>query len=289
MAELMCCRLCQGTQLNMLFSVKGCRIVRCGTCDFTQVAEVPREEDLKKIYGDVYFHSSKYGDRSSQRWENEMRLSLVRRFLKGSRPKILEAGCGTGDFISHAKGEYEMSGFDLSEAAVEIARRNNRDISQRLWTAGMDEQELAPSSYDAVCLWDVIEHLPDPLSVCRKLIYGLKPDGYLFLSTPITDTWPARLLGTYWPFMTPPEHLGFFSRKSLRQLFEVLLGASITFNSVRGKWVNISFALYKARRVLPSCVPDRLVSFFQTGVLSKCSVYIPGQGICYIAVKKSGG
>ncbi|MCX5835239.1 MAG: class I SAM-dependent methyltransferase [Deltaproteobacteria bacterium] len=273
----------------MLFPVNGCEILRCGTCDFTQVAEAPRNEDIKRIYGDAYFHSGKYGDRSSQRWENEMRLSLVRRFLKDGGARILEAGCGTGDFISLAKGEYEMSGFDLSETAVEIARRNNRDMSDHLWTAGIEEQELSPSSYDAVCLWDVIEHLSDPVSVCRKLMYCLKPGGYLFLSTPITDAWAARLLGKYWPFMTPPEHLGFFSRKSLRHLFEDLLGSSIAYNSARGKWVNIGFAFYKVRRVLPSRVPDRLLSLFQTGVLSKFSVYIPAQGICYIAVRKSGG
>jgi|WetSurMetagenome_2_1015567.scaffolds.fasta_scaffold38767_4 2-polyprenyl-3-methyl-5-hydroxy-6-metoxy-1,4-benzoquinol methylase len=278
------CRLCGDNHLTFLFAVKGCDILRCQLCDFTQVSHTTAEDDLKKIYGYSYFHNDKYRDPCSLERENEKRLSLVRRFLnKGVT--VLEAGCGTGDFISLAKHEYEMSGFDLSEAAVDEAKNTNRDISDRLWVGSLDKQRLEPSSFDAVCLWDVIEHLSDPLQVCRKLMSCLRPGGYLFLSTPVMDGWPARLLGKYWPFMTPPEHLAFFSSRSLQHLFERTLGGRIIESSLMGKWVNCGFLAHKIARVAParfSCG----VAILHGSPFAKRMIYVPGFDIRYMAVKK---
>ena len=56
------------------------------------------------------------------------------------------------------------------------------------------------------------------VEVGRKLMGHLKPGGYLVLSTPSIDAPIARAMGRYWAFMTPPEHLGFFSGRSFRRL-----------------------------------------------------------------------
>lgn len=270
-----------------MFSVNGFDLVRCRACDFTQVAHPPKSEELKGIYGASYFNSDKYGDADTQRKENEKRLSLLRRFVKIRRARVLEAGCGTGDFISMAKHEYEMSGFDLAKAAVDVARKNNPDISDNIWACNLDTQRLEPSSFDAVCLWDVIEHLSDPLSACGELMSCLRPGGYLLLSTPVMDGWTARLLGKYWPFMTPPEHLGFFSTRSLQHLFEQTLGGRIVENRLMGKWVNCRFVAYKIARVAPARFSSGIAALLHRPSLEKQMIYFPGLDIRYIAVMKT--
>ena len=79
----------------------------------------------------------------------------------------------------------------------------------------LQEVSLAPSSFDVVTLWDLLEHIPDPRSLMRRAASLLKPDGYLFVNVPDLDSLPTRLLRARWPLLLP-EHLIYFSRESLR-------------------------------------------------------------------------
>ena len=222
-----------------------CRLARCRHCDLTQVVDRIPAAQLRSIYGPDYFSHEKYRDREALRRENRSRLRLVQRFVQGSDARILEAGCGTGDFMSIAKHAYDISGFDLSLHAVNIARRTNLEIADDIWCRDLDEVELPDSHFDAVCLWDVVEHVWDFHSVCQKLMASLKPGGFLFLSTPDSGSWAAERSGDYWPLMTPPEHVSFFSdgqpSPPIRGVFKIAL----VYSAARGKWVNVRFALRK--------------------------------------------
>lgn len=79
----------------------------------------------------------------------------------------------------------------------------------------LQESGLPMSSFDAVTVWDVLEHVRDPIqfmSACGSL---LKPGGHLFVNVPNLDSLQARVLGARWPLLLP-EHLNYFNRKSLR-------------------------------------------------------------------------
>lgn len=288
MGALQSCRLCRGERVEHHFTARGHRIVRCPDCDFTQTAQVPAGPDIRESYGRGYFENSKYRDRKAQLRENSRRLGLVKRLTGSPRARVLEAGCGTGEFLRLAKREFEVCGFDLSEAAVKAARSANRDLNGRIWQGSVDEVDLPREGFDAVCLWDVVEHLPDPLSSCEKLMGALRPGGHLLLSTPAIDAPLARVLGRWWPFMTPPEHLGFFSSRSLGHLFEKTLGGRIVEDRRMGKWVNGGFLLYKIRRVAAAGLSREGLPFSGPGLLGKLSIYVPSGDVRYAAVRKPG-
>jgi len=63
------------------------------------------------------------------------------------------------------------------------------------------------------------EHLWDPAIVAKDLLQRLSPGEYLFISTPAIDAPVAKVLGKFWAFMTPPEHLSF----SLGEVFTTCL------------------------------------------------------------------
>jgi predicted SAM-dependent methyltransferase len=66
--------------------------------------------------------------------------------------------------------------------------------------------DLGDQKFDAITVWDVMEHVVDPTKImktCREL---LKPGGCLFVNVPDLDSLQAILLGKRWPLLLP-EHL----------------------------------------------------------------------------------
>ena len=85
--------------------------------------------------------------------------------------------------------------------------------------ATLEDAGIPPHSVDLVTLWEVLEHLPDPLATLRRISVILRPGGLLALSTPDAGSAVARALGGRWPGWSKiPEHLFFFDRATLRRL-----------------------------------------------------------------------
>jgi 2-polyprenyl-3-methyl-5-hydroxy-6-metoxy-1,4-benzoquinol methylase len=283
--EVPLCRICGCEVEHYLTDLAGHKLKQCKKCGFVQVSQKPSQEDLKLIYQESYFGHDKYRDGSTQRVENLRRLEMLKSHVDpGSR--VLEVGCGDGSFLQLAKNNYKIYGFDLSPVGIEIARKKNADIIERIWVGSLESQASSGGCFDAICMWDVIEHLWNPYPECAKLINYLKPGGVLLISTPNIGAPLAKLMGKRWAFMTPPEHLGFFNKNSLKYLFENCLSAQIVDWRSMGKRVNLGFILYKARRVMPS-IPEFITKIFERfSTLSKLAVYLPTGDIQYVIIRK---
>ncbi len=81
--------------------------------------------------------------------------------------------------------------------------------------------------YDAVTLFDVIQHVPQPKEALAALRDVLAPGGHLFLSTPDAGSPVARGMQSRWHYLDPLQHIVLFNRTNLTRLlreagFEVL-------------------------------------------------------------------
>lgn len=285
--EVKQCRLCGHATLRHLYTANQQQILRCTTCHFVQVADKPSQEALSVIYERSYFQHSKYRDKATLEHEFMRRLELVRRYVPaGAGHRLLEVGCASGEFIQAAKSDYQMYGFDLSDFAAEQARQRNPEIADQIWSGRLEDQLSHEMHFDAVLVWDTIEHIWDPISSARQLLDYVKPEGYVFISTPAIDTLTGRLMGRFWYFMTPPEHLSFYSRQSLKWLFEKILNTNIIENQRMGKWANVSFILYKIRRVAPFLMPEWFIRLFEKQYLGKLAIYVPVNDIQYVVIQK---
>ncbi len=279
------CKLCGGNALEKLFDVNRYDLDRCRQCEFVQVFDVPRPEDIRAIYGPAYFDKGKYRDDIANRSEQSRRIALLARH--GVRPGmcVLDFGCAGGDFILRARDHWETWGVDLSAAAIESALAAMPDMKGRLFAGFPSDEVMGDGMFDAITMWDVIEHLPDPLAVVRMLVRKLKPSGVLTISTPHIGAPIAKIMGRRWHFMTPPEHLGFFSVKSAETLLRQA-GLSELSMTAHGKMVNFGFLVYKLGRVFPalgrSGFPDALRRTF----LGRMCLYVPTQDILYICARR---
>jgi 2-polyprenyl-3-methyl-5-hydroxy-6-metoxy-1,4-benzoquinol methylase len=282
------CRICAGTDCCFCFILDGYTLERCARCDFVQVTEEPSAAILETIYSDLHFKHLKFRDANAVTWENSRRLSLLRRFLPdGSH--VLDAGCAIGDFLKLAKINFTVSGVDISQGAIEVAKENNPDLAGRLWAAPLENLGPAAGQYDAISLWDVIEHVWDPVAVCRTLMRHVRPGGLLFISTPDAGALMARISGRKWAFMMPPEHLSLFSKRTFRLMWNEILPASIIYHRSHGKWTNLAFILYKLRRIDRRLVPMWLLTFMARSFLGRCMIYVPTGDIQYLVVQKPSG
>ncbi len=279
------CRLCGSDRLRERHQIRAVRVDECRDCGFIQVREQPRPDDLLELYGRAYFEHGKYSDAFALGKEHERRLSLLGRHVtSGSR--VLDAGCATGEFVEYAAGKYEMWGLDISAFAIEQAKARLPWLADRLRSGLVEDQDYPEGFFDAVVMWDVLEHLWDPVEACRKLLRTLRPGGHLVLSTPNISAATARLMGRYWAFMTVPEHLGFCGKASMRHLLERRLGLEMVHWASKGKWANLGFVLYKVKRIAPRLVPQPAVNLLRTRPLNRLALYVPTKDIQYVVARK---
>src|SRR5262249_55101502 len=129
---------------------------------------------------------------------------------------LLEVGCGHGNMLLEARDRgYEIHGLEYSADATLVANRKLGADVVRVGAIGAEP--FAAGSFDVCILADVIEHVRDPARFIQDIWRLLKPGGAVFIATPSTDSWSARLLGRHW-MEYKPEHLFYFGRKTLTRL-----------------------------------------------------------------------
>jgi 2-polyprenyl-3-methyl-5-hydroxy-6-metoxy-1,4-benzoquinol methylase len=218
------CNLCDHASFAPVFRKDGFDLVRCTRCGLICVANPPGESELKRMYSfDSGYHAGLEADAASTAFrqrEAATNLALLQRHASGGR--LLDIGCSTGLFLAAAReAGWSVQGLEYSPDTSEIARRE-RGLDVK--TGALESDTFAAHSFDVITLWDVIEHLPDPRGVLRRIGSILKPGGLLILKTPNADgLYPraslivANRLG-FWSHPEPPGHLYQFSARTLTRM-----------------------------------------------------------------------
>jgi SAM-dependent methyltransferase len=211
----MICRICSSAAIARRFRFERYDVLRCATCDVEFLDPQPDDATLAAIYTEDYFFA-RDGEEDRER-HARLKAASARRTLDLLPPpaagtRLLDVGCGTGDFLIEARARgYVVSGveFSPSSAATAAARVDGTVVQGDLFSAN-----FPTASFDVIANSDVIEHVRDPLAFAREMRRVLAPGGRAIVSTPATDSWSARLLGTRW-MEYKVEHLFYFDRPSL--------------------------------------------------------------------------
>jgi SAM-dependent methyltransferase len=115
------------------------------------------------------------------RWRYEMIIQLIRDLNLGPSPRILDAGCGTGQMLKHLETVGVAFGIDSSPQAVSFA--HSRGV-QRLVRGSINAIPFPANTFDCVVALDVIEHVEDDLDILQSLHDVVKSDGRLVVTVP---------------------------------------------------------------------------------------------------------
>ena len=116
----------------------------------------------------------------AHRYASEWHIPIAADFVSASGSKVLEIGCGLGtDGAQFAKAGADYTGVDLTEAAVELARKRFElfDLSGQFQTADAEDLDFADESFDLVYSHGVLHHTPDPTKAVNEVHRVLRPGG----------------------------------------------------------------------------------------------------------------
>lgn len=111
-------------------------------------------------------------------------LKAFRSLPPGS--KVMEVGCGVGRqsrTLKKLRPDLQVFGCDLSQLAISEARKYNDEVEYEVSDAA--RLPYSDASFDAVMLFDVLEHVPDVEAVVREVARVLKPEGLFHGYIPI--------------------------------------------------------------------------------------------------------
>ena len=197
--------------------------------------EISPEIDASKLTDEESSYIETQLQANLQKFKNQ--AAIVRKYISLNKAKALDIGCGGGLFLSMLKQEgAEVIGIELSDSRAQYAKtKHNLEIYKHpiesdFWQKGYADH------FDAVTLWDVIEHVNYPYQTLQCAVNDLKAGGLLFIDTPCRDSFYHRfgeitylLSGGRFPtFLNAMYsshlfgHKQIFSTTEMRNLFESL-------------------------------------------------------------------
>jgi SAM-dependent methyltransferase len=227
------CAICgqRDQLLPLIRRPDGLTVVRCGRCDLAFVDPRPREALIPALYGDGYFRggSADIGYRDYLATDLPTRLELVHllrerlrivRTMGALRGRdLLEVGCAGGDFAAvAASAGANVVGIDIAKEMIAVAQQ--RVPGARFEEADAEAVAASGRTFDIVCAFEVVEHVPEPATFLATVATLTRPGGTLVLSTPNLACGDAIGVDEWLGFKASFEHLYFFSGQTLDRLAE---------------------------------------------------------------------
>jgi SAM-dependent methyltransferase len=145
-------------------------------------------------------------------------MNLLRRFV--GRGKVLDVGCGSGALLREMDDAFIPCGIEIDKRAAEeaIASATGRGGWVHNTDALTGLHLVDAGQFDGVVMRSYLEHEIKPLEVLRAAARVLRPDGVLIIKVPNFDCWNRHLQGSGWPGFRLPDHVNYFTPKTIRQI-----------------------------------------------------------------------
>lgn len=200
LVERIPCPLCNRDNYQELFTKEGFHFVQCEECNLVFVNPQIKADAVVDLYKDKSYSEiieslvASSNDYRKQRFGEE-RMDIVGRFVpdQGSQRRLLDVGCATGFFLEAARERgWEVYGIEANPYAAEVALKKGLQVQNTT----IEAADYHTAFFDAVTIFEVIEHVRDPLSILVKTHELLRPGGMLFVYTPNFDCAERLIMGS---------------------------------------------------------------------------------------------
>ncbi len=254
--ETVPCNLCGSSSSTLLFTspdqVFGHSdefgIVKCDACGLVYLSPRPGNDEIGAYYPPEYQEEiRKLIDRMRNNALLQKGLAMLRkrRTPPDSPPgRALDVGCSFGDYLLYLRDQgWSVEGIERDPDAVRHAKQaglviHEGDAAEMLMT-------LPAGQFDVVTLWQVLEHMVDPLGCLQEIHRILRPGGMVMLEVPNFASLPSRWFGASWFPLEIPRHLFHFTPETITQML-----ARTEYSILPIEWIPSPEALVWSLRLL---------------------------------------
>jgi len=233
--EYVTCNLCGFDDTRMLFKKREkfgitddvFSVVECKRCGLFYVNPRPTQEEMGKFYPETYswketLETGSFLTKWVRKLEKGYRYHLLNdevgkvvKFTGKNRGKVLDIGCGTGDRLDVFRNKgFETFGVETSESAGFAKKYLKLNVTQ----GDLFSAQFPDHFFDIVTLYNVLEHILDPLRVCEEIRRVLRHDGFLVIQVPNKESFQSRVFRQSWAAFDVPRDLYYFGIETVKRL-----------------------------------------------------------------------
>jgi len=251
MSDRFLCPACTFDKISYSYVKEGYDVWRCEGCGTMFVHDVPDAMDLEKIYAAADYYEMKIDSERRIQKENIRRLKIIKKYKIGG--SFFDIGCARGLLLDEAKSAgYDTFGIELSRENVKLCEDKNHKVIHGYLDSC---QSIVPTGgFDVITCLDVIEHVEEPIDFLRTAASMLNEYGIMVVSTPNYSGLVARILKMKDPYMTPPEHLNYFTHEGMSNIFQkncLLIKKKVTFGYLVESELGRVFSKYGSAFLAP--------------------------------------
>jgi len=185
---------------------------KCLSCGFVFCGPVPTQEELVEHYKG-YTRNDDISPITIKRYHKL--LDGFEKYRKHNR--IIDVGCGNGHFLKVALSRgWEVYGTEFTDEAILECTRKNINMKK----GALNQDDYEAGFFDIITSFEVLEHINNPLEEIKKFKSILRTGGLIYLTTPNFNSLSRYYLRQKWTVIEYPEHLSYYTAKTLRLLFE---------------------------------------------------------------------
>jgi len=221
-------------------------IVRCQACGLVYANPRPTNDDVLDLYNAV--EDPLYvAERAGRILTFRHHLQPMEAFTGPAEGRaLLDVGAYTGVFVEIAADHgWDAWGIDPSAWAVKQAQQQGLQMVH----GTLDGADFGGRTFSVVTMWDVIEHVTDPLETLQAAWTCLEPGGYLIVHTMDMDSLFSRMMGRRWPWFME-MHLTYFTRATAKQMLQKAR-FTVEWMGAQGRYLHAGYLATRVTALAP--------------------------------------
>lgn len=204
-------------------------VVKCSSCGHTQLYPMPTVFEDENYYNEDLQNKSTHSEtnidindiKQKSDWDTKRRFEQVLGYVD-KNTRVLEIGSGYGFFVeSMEQNGYKIEGLEVSKCRRQYCETICKSELYSLNLIKEDVPKDMLGQFEVIVMFQVLEHITDPVPFMKKVKSMLVPGGKLIIEVPNADDHLLSFCGTYSNFFWQRAHVSYFYADTLKKLFEL--------------------------------------------------------------------